>query len=96
MTFLVIVAHVAMLCTGLLAGIHLCQADLLDVGRLGELGQGCCCWEDGAQLLNVGQVGPVGSREINLELDVHVAKVVVSLCGHSLTHHCLQLGYFGR
>lgn len=96
MAFFVIVAHVTLLCTGLLAGIHLGQTDLLDVGGLGEHGQGCCRWEDGAQLFNVGQVGPVGGRELDLELDVQVAKVMVSLCGHSLAHHCLQLGYFGR
>src|SRR5690348_7711902 len=66
----IVIAHVALLGSCLLAGIHLCEADLLDVGTLGEGGKLGCWGEDRAELLNLSDVGPVGGGELDLELDV--------------------------
>lgn len=91
LALLIIIAHVALFGSCLLAGIHLCEADLLNVGTLRE-GRELGCWgEDRTELLDLGDVGPVGGGELDLELDVQVTKVVVSLGGHTLSHHSLQI-----
>lgn len=88
---LVIIAHVTLLGSCLLAGIHLCEANLLNVSALGESGESSGGREDGSKLLNDVDVGPVGGGELDFELDVQVAEIVMSLSGHTLAHNSLQI-----
>jgi hypothetical protein len=90
-TFLIIIAHMTLLGSCLLTGIHLGQRDLLDMSTLGESGQGGGRGEDRTKLLNLGDLGPVGGGELDIELNVQVAEIVVSLSGHTLTHDSLQI-----
>lgn len=86
-----IAAHVTLLGSCLLAGVHLCEDNLLNVSALGESGESSGGGEDGSKLLNDVDVGPVGGGKLDLELDVQVAEIVVSLSGHTLAHNSLQI-----
>lgn len=81
---LVFVHHMCPLSSGLLIGINVLQRVIFDHGIWWRDRTGLGCWQDGMKLLH--RLGRIELRlgELDIELDVHVAKVVVAEGGHAL------------
>jgi hypothetical protein len=72
-----------------LAGVHLIHINFVNGDALAELLDRLACGQYLLEQWNLVRIDRLGERDV--KLDEHVARVVMSLCGHALAANDLQL-----